>query len=210
MVIRRLALPAVIAASGLMVLGAVSAQATTAIRTDPGGALLTGTTTIRNTSSSPGVLTTNLGTVTCTTSRLLGTAFTNFSATSITGTGRVTVSQCVDTMPVVNFTSCEGHGAFPRLTATATATGGIFTIGDSVARCAISGSSNACYYTSASTTAIGNNATSSISVSNVTAVSVAATSDSLGSGICGSSNTFSVTLTHAVNQSNQTLTITTS
>lgn len=209
MFIRRLALPATIAVSGMMLLGAASAQATTAIRTDPGGALLNVATTIRNTTSSPAVYTTSSGTVTCTQSTLTGRATTNTSATSITGTGQVTTTACTDTIPVISFQSCQGYGAFPTLSATATPTGGIFRIGDAIARCAVSGSSSACYFTSAATTAVGNNAASTISVSGVNVVSVTAASDSLGA-LCGSSGTFSVTLNHGVNQANQTLTLTTS
>lgn len=109
---------------------------------------------------------------------------------------------------MLNLTSCRGHGAFPTIYATATAGGGIVTIGDSVSRCSFSGTSGACYFTSPFTTGIANNATSSIAFTNVATSHVAGTSDDLGS-ICNDNGSFSVTLTHGVNQSNQTLTITT-
>jgi hypothetical protein len=210
MMLRRFARPAVIAISGLMALGAVSAQATTAIRTDPGGALLSGTTTLKNTTSTPAVLVmTGLGTISCAQTTVVGNAKTNTSATTITGTGQGTYAQCTDTIPVINIESCRGHGTFPTIRATATATGGFITTGDAIARCAVSGSpTSACYYTAGSSTGIANNAASSITYTNVPVVTVA-TSGSLGA-LCGASGSFNVTLTHGVNQSNQTLTITTS
>jgi hypothetical protein len=210
MVIRRLALPALIAATGLMVLGAVAADATTVLRTDPGGALLSGTTTIRNTSSGTAILSTQAGVVSCAQTSIFGTATTNSSATSVSGTGQLTFSTCTDTMLAVNITSCRGHGAFPKLSATSTATGGTITIGDSLARCATS-ATNACYYTSGLSVGTAVNATSTISFSNVPVnATTASTTDAVSAANCGTSGTFSVSLTHGVNQSNQTLTITTS
>jgi hypothetical protein len=210
MLIRNFALPAVIVASGLMALGAVSAQATTAIRTDPGGALLSGTTTLKNTSSTPAILVmTGIGTVSCAQTTVVGNAKTNTSATTITGTGQGTYTSCTDTFPVIDIESCRGHGTFPSITITSTATGGLIRSGDAMSRCAVTGTSTgACYYTAATATGVANNAASTITYANVPVTSVT-TSGSLGA-LCGSTGSYSSKLTHGVNQSNQTLTITTS
>jgi hypothetical protein len=211
MFIRRLASLAAIAALGLLVLGSVSASASTALRTDPSGGRLTGSTTITNTSSGPAVLTTNLGTVTCTNTKFDADVTSNNSATSISGTlTSLTFTSCTDTIPVLTFVGCHLVGTAP-VSITANDTGGHITLTDVLVKCNIGSPTSFCYDTAATATGVFVNAASSLVYNNVGVVYPAVNPpDGLGAGICGSTASFSLSITHIVQGgTNATITVTT-
>jgi hypothetical protein len=215
MSIRKLAMLTAVAALGLLALGSSSASATTALRTDPGGALLSGSTTITNTSSGNAVLNLpGLGTVTCTNTKFDADANSNSSATTIAGTlTSLTFSTCSDTIPIITVTHCEldPDRAKPSVSISSTAIGGNVTINDAGVRCFTPTLNGFCYYTgtTASAVGIGNNAASTLTYTNVQVDRYAGATSDLGS-TCGNNGNFSVTLNHIVQGgTNATVTITT-
>lgn len=213
MSIRRLAASAAIAAISMLALGAASASATTVIRTDPGGGLLTGSTTIRNTTSNTAVLQTSLGGVTCTRTTFDADLASNSGPSSVTGTiTSLTFAGCTDHIPLITITECGLHAGSPlptiHITADAGGTGGSVQVTDPTVRCAIANSTSACYYTAATATGSANNVTSNLTFANVAVASVSPTTDALGAGLCGTNATFGVTLQHIVQGgTNATITI---
>jgi hypothetical protein len=211
MSIRRLASLVAIAAIGVLALGAASASASTALRTDPGGGLLTGSTTITNTTAAPSVLTlTGLGVVTCNQTNFDANVTSNSSAGSITGTlATLTFTTCSDTLPVITISSCTlNPGTTPVVHIFASNdTGGTTTIDDATVRCNIAGSTTSfCYYTAATALGQGNNAASTLTYGSI-GVGVVGGSGSLGAA-CGSTGTFSSTLRHIVQGgTNRTVTV---
>jgi hypothetical protein len=201
MSIRRLAALAAIAAIGVLALGAGSASATTTLRTDPGGGLLSGSLTIRNTSADPAVLATGAGTVTCNQTFFDADVNGNTGATNIGGKlTTLTFTTCTDTILAVNILDCTlATGSVPTVTITAVAGGGTVVLGDTIVRCATSTPGKACYYTAATATGNGSNAGNSIAYANV---GVTGLTTGFTDGIvpvnCGSSGTFGVTLTGIV------------
>jgi hypothetical protein len=216
MTIRRLAALTAITAIGALALGAVSASAATTLRTDPGAGLLSGSTTIRNTTSDPAVFTSGAGSMSCLQNSLDIDVSRNSSATSISGSlTSLTLASCSGQFALVPFTECSLHrvgGAIPTVTITAIAGGGTVALGDTIIRCAVN-STSACYYTWASATGTETNVTSTLSFSGVSIAPLVptGTTDSFPLSGCGSSSTFSMTLTHMVQGgTNRTITITTS
>jgi hypothetical protein len=199
----------VVAVLGLLTLGGSTASATT-LRTDPGGGLLTGSTTVTNTSSGAAVWQSNFGSITCTQSSFDATVSANSSATSIGGTlTGLTYTSCHDTVPSFTFTSCALHQpGVPTVTITGSAGGGSLAINDATIRCPVGGGF-ACYFTAASAVGTVSNAASTLSYSNVGSISVFPTSDALGGpSICSSTQTFSVTFNHLVQGgTNRTVTV---
>jgi hypothetical protein len=215
MSIRRLAALAAVAAISLLALGSASASATTALRTVPGGALLTGN-TIRNAGSGPAVLTTGAGTLTCQQTLVDVDVNTNTSATSITGKlTSVTSTSCTDTILAVNITSCRLHPpSVPTVTIVAGAGGGTVTLTDPVIRCVTTGS-GACYYTASSAVGQFSNATGTITFTNVpyAGIGVAGTSpttDAIAAANCGGNGFYSAELRHIEGSGGLTVTVTTS
>jgi hypothetical protein len=214
MSIRRFASLAAIAAVAVMAFGAASASATTTLRLDPGNTPFSGATTISNTTARPAVLTTNIGVVTCNQTFFSADVNSHSSATTITGKlTSLTFTSCTDTIAPVNITSCTLHAGSPLPTVHVLGTssaGGTVSVNGVVERCSVQASTNACYYAqngAAPGTAV--NSTSSITYTNIPAVSSAPTTDALASGLCGATATFSTTLTHIVQTStNRTVTIT--
>jgi hypothetical protein len=212
--IRKLAVNATIA--GLVALaGAVApAAATTALRTDPGGALLSGATTI--TATPGGTLlaqTAGTGTSHCTEVGFSADVRSSSSATSITGTlTALTFTSCNGFLGLTTFESCRlsPGSPLPTVHVTAGAGGGTVALADVTLKCAIMNSTSAfCYYTAS--TAAGNlaNGPSTLTYSSVALVA-AAGSDSLGAP-CGSSGSWNWTFTHIVQAgTNRTVTVTTS
>jgi predicted DNA-binding protein with PD1-like motif len=214
MSIRKFSLSATIAAIGVMALGVGSASASTALRLDPGNTVFSGATTISNTTSHPAVLTTNIGVVTCNQTFFSADVNSHSSATTITGKlTSLTFTSCTDTIAPVNYTSCRLHAgtALPTVHIVGVSTaGGTMTINGMVERCSIQGSPNGCYFgqTGAANGSVVN-VNSSITFSTVPFVSVAPTTDALHPGLCGTTATFSTTLTHIVQTStNRTVTVT--
>lgn len=214
MVARKMVLLVVLTALGSAALGAASAQAATNLRVDPsGGTLLPSTTTLRYAASDPAILTTNLGTITCTQSSFDFDVTRNSSPTSISGTlTGLTFTSCTDTWPVVTIPDCSLHPAsLPGISITATASGGTVALGDLTFRCAIQGGTSACYFTAASAVGTASNVARSLVFNNVGVVFASPTSDALGSGICGSTMSLSWQFTQLVQGgSNLPVTVTTS
>jgi hypothetical protein len=215
MSIRKLAVLAAVAAFSLLALGSTTASATTALRTDPGNLLLTGATTLKNTTSSAAVLGTQAGTVTCTRTDFDADVTSNSNAGSITGSlTQLTFTTCTDTILAVNISSCHLHrvgGAIPPVTISANGTGGNIALSDVTVRCTTS-PTQGCYYTAATANGTGVNATNIIHFPSVPVTAVGnppGTADGVSAANCGTTGTFSVTLNHIVDSTNRTVTITT-
>lgn len=217
MSIRKLTLLTAVAAVGLMGLATTSASASTALRTDPGGSLLTGSTTITNTASDTSTrVFSGLGTIHCAQTFADIDVHGRTSPTSITGTlTGLTFTSCTDTLPVIQYTSCalSPTSPFPVVHITATNDqGGTVQITDETIRCSIQGAGTSfCYYTMTSSSNIGAfvNAPSTLTFSGVVLHHVTGSGD-LGA-ICGAQGAFNTTLTHLVQGgTNRTITITTS
>jgi hypothetical protein len=212
MTIRNLAVPVVIAALGLLVLGAAVAPAAVTVRTDPGGALLTGPTTLRNTTSDAAVLTTSTGAITCTQASFDAHLTANVSS-SIIGGGltALTLTACTDTLPTVNIEECALHApTLPQVRLTSTAGGGDFTVIDPTIRCKLVAQNTACYFTLGNLSGFFNNAASSLTFTNIAVTTVTATADAVAPGLCGTGGLFSTVFTHLVDDANRTVTVTTS
>ncbi len=196
----KLATPAIVAALGLLTLGTVPSLAATTVRTDPGGALLTGPTTLRNTTSDTAVLTTSAGTLTCAQASFDADLTANVSSSIIGGSlTALTLASCTDTLPTVNIEECALHApTFPQVRLTSTAGGGDFTVIDPTIRCKLVSQNIACYYTLEPLTGF---------LSNVPSTLTFATPPSRRSRplvtrsvppMCGNGGLFNVTFTHIV------------
>jgi hypothetical protein len=196
-------------------LGAASASASTALRADLGGALLSGSTTVTNTTSDPATWTlAGTGAVTCSQTFIDANVSRSSSATSIPGTlAAFTFTSCTDTIPVITYSSCALSPVHPLPSVQISAsndTGGTLTINDLTYRCSIMGSTTSfCYFTAGAARGNGNNATSTLWFPSV-GVAVVGGSGSLGFA-CGSSATLSFFLRHIVQGgTSRTVTVTTS
>lgn len=210
MSIRRLALATVVAAIGLCTLDTAASPATTVIRTDPGGAKLTGTTTWRNTSSDLAVFTTAAGGITCNQAFFDAHVTANHSSSIIGGRlTALTFTSCTDTILAVNIEECALHAPpLPTVWITGTPGGATFKIFDPIVRCKLVSNNIACYYTLADPVGAFNNATSSLTFTNIPVTAVTPTSDAVPVGNCGSNGTFSTVFTHIVDDGNRTITVT--
>jgi hypothetical protein len=215
MSVRKLFSLGAIAAVAVMAFGAGSASASTSLRFDPGGALLSGATTIKNTTAHHATLVTNVGTVTCRETFFSADVNSNTSATTITGKlTSLTFTSCTDTIAAVNITDCTLHAGTPLPTVHIQGTssaGGTITVNGVVERCAVQASTNACYYAqSGAATGAATNSDSAIRFNNpvIPAVGVQPTTDALAPGLCGATANFSTVLTHIVqNGTNRTVAI---
>jgi hypothetical protein len=214
MSVRRLAAAAVIAVIGALVLGGGSASAATYLRTDPGDALLSGSTVLSNTTSDRAVLATSTGTFTCQGTSLAASATGNANAFgSLTATlTSLTFTSCADDGAPVNFSSCALHAgsAPPTVQLDGDFTAGTVRVSGIVERCAVQSSSSACYYTQLGTaTGTFTNATSSLTLSSIALTRATTTTDGLSASWCGEAGTLSTTVTDVVQQSTgNTLTVT--
>lgn len=210
MSISKPAVRAMIAALGLLLLGAASAPAHTVLRTDPGNAPLIGPTQIAPTVGDHFTIQTQTGVVTCVNSTFTADVNGNTGINSVTGRlTQLTAQGCTDTLPQVQIQSChlENVPALHIIANTA-ATGGTFLLTDPVLRCAANGGGVACYYTSPVAPGQFDNFASELTFQNVPANPVVPTSDGLPPGPCGDSAAWSVTFTHVVQElTNQTLTV---
>jgi hypothetical protein len=204
-----------VAVAALLTVGSAAASATTALRTDPGNLLLTGTTTIKNTTSDPVVFQTQAGGFTCTRTNFDVDVTSNSSAGSISGSlTALTFTTCTDTILAVNISACHLHrigGAIPPVSITSNGAGGNISLSDVTVRCTTS-PTQGCYYTAATENGTGVNATSSINFPGVPVIAVGnppGTTDGVSAANCGTTATVSVTLTHIVDSTNRTVTITT-
>lgn len=211
MSMRRLAPAAVAAAIVLLTLGAASSPAATTVRTDPGGSLLTGPTTLRSTSGGPAVITTSTGQITCTQASFDAHLTANVSS-SIIGGGltALTFTTCTDTVPAIAIEDCTLHApTLPQVRLTSTAGGGTFTVLDPTVRCKVAGAGTACYFTLGTMTGTLNNAASTLTFTNVPVTTVTPTADGLPVGVCGNGGFLSVQFRHIVDDANRTVTVTT-
>jgi hypothetical protein len=192
MIIRKMVLLAAMAALGLFAIGAASASASTTLLNAAGTQLASGS-TIDNGGSDPAVLTLpGLGVVTCNNTAFTATVGASGGATITGSLSSLTFTTCSDTIPVINISSCHLSGSSPSILITATGdVNGTVALTDPTVFCAVSGSTSGCYYTAA--TASGTATNSTLAYSNVAVSHTTGTGD-LGS-LCGSSATFSATLT---------------
>ena len=212
MFIRKLATLAAIAALGLLVLGAASASAHTVLRTDPGNSPLSGATQFTNTTSDHWTLSTLAGNITCSQASVTFDTTTHTGNPVINGTlTNLTFQNCTDTLIAVNIISCHLHAStIPTVSIIAIAGGAQVTFGHLILRCATN-AAQACYYTSATSVGIYNNATASLHFSNIAANAVSPTTDAVAPANCGTNGNWSVTFTHIVQSTtNRTLTVATS
>jgi hypothetical protein len=209
MPIRRSATLAAVAALSLLALGAAPAPASTSLRSDPGGGLLTGSTTITNTSSGVATLTTGSGSITCSNTSFTATATSNSSATTIGGSlNTLTFTTCTDTIPLVTFAGCHRHGATLPAVSVNGSTGTV-TLTDVIVRCSVFASNQGCYLTAATLNGTVNNALSTLTYTNVPVTGISfPTTDAVAPGACITSGNFSVTLRHIVQSgTNRTVTL---
>jgi hypothetical protein len=210
MTTRNLAAAVVAAALGVLVLGAAVAPAAVTVRTDPGGALLTGPTTLRNTTSDVAAISTPAGNLTCTQASFDAHLTANVSS-SIIGGGltALTLTACSDTLPTVNIEECALHApADVRLTSTAG--GGDFTVIDPTIRCKLVSQNVACYYTFGALRGFLGNSPSALTFTSIAVTTVTATADALSTTLCGNGGQFSVAFTHIVDNGSRTITVTSS
>lgn len=192
---------------------AASASATTTLRTDPGGALLSGSTVIVNTSSSPSTLSfPGTGTITCTQESITGDGSVDSSTGSITEQITLfTGYNCHDTIPVINITHCTLTNLPVAHYFADSPVGGFLDVDDVERRCSIAGSTTSfCYYTAASAVGTVLNATSTITFASTSVVTTSG-SGSLGAACGSGTGTYSTTLRHIVQfGTNRTITLRTS
>jgi hypothetical protein len=209
MSIRRLAPIVAVVAFGLFAAGVGTASATS-LRFDPGNvAAPASTIRITNTTSDTAVLTTGLGKIDCRDTKFTADVL-NSPATVLSGRlTQLTFTTCTDTIAPINVTSCHLHTPpIPVIQIHANVGGSAQTVIDPVVRCAIQNSTSGCYFTAATAQGVGVNANASLNFPAVSAATVAPTTDALGVGLCGLDGTFSVTLTHIVEEgSNRTVTV---
>jgi hypothetical protein len=208
MSIRRFVTLAAVAALALLALGSSSASASTQLRLDP-GSILSGATTITNTSSSPATLSTNGGEVTCQNTTFDADVASGSSATTISGQlTSLTFTTCTDQHVLLNFTSCHRHGT-PLPAISVNGSTGTVTLTDVIVRCVIQSSNQVCYYTAATATGSANNALSTLTHTNIPVTGISApTTDALPPGACGTSGNFSFQLRHIVQGgTNRTMTV---
>jgi hypothetical protein len=132
------------------------------------------------------------------------------SATSVTGQlTALTFSSCTQSFGP-NYPHCALHYptffGHPSVQITGNDTGGTVRLNDVVVRCAIAASSTACYFTMAAPTGTYTDATGALDFTNVPLTSVAATTDSSGSGCTTGTASWSFTHLHQSGTS-RTLTI---
>lgn len=212
MSIRRLAVLAALVAIGGVALAATPASAHTRLRLDPGNTAWTGATTVTNTTSTPLVWSTSIGTLTCQRTDVDIDLASHTSSTAITGSlTALTFTGCTDTIGPVNYTGCHLHQptTAPGVSITGTsAVGGTIAFSNVVVRCNIQNSTLGCYFAFATMHGTVNNTTSSISFPTLAASTVQPTTDALAAGLCGAVSTVSVTLTHLVQGgTNKTVTV---
>ncbi len=213
--VRRMAMPAAMAALGLLALGSASASATTVLRLDPGPVAFSASTVTNTTSGSATLSLGASGTIHCSSTSFAATVPTGSSATSISATlNRLTFESCTDTLAVVVIDECSlAAGTTPSVSILATSTsGGTVTVTDARVRCFITGSGGAafCEYTAATAPGTATNSPSAIAFTNVSVTHITGSSGDQGV-LCGASGTFGVTLNHIVQSgTNRTVTISTS
>jgi hypothetical protein len=209
--IRRFAVQAVVVALGLLTFGTVATPAATTVRTDPGGALLTGATTLRNTSSDLAVFATSAGSITCTQASFDAHLTANTSSSIIGGRlTAMTFTACTDSLPTVNIEDCALHTTAPQVRLTSNAGGGTFSvIDDPVVRCKVAATATACYFTFGTLTGPLVNTPSTLTFTNQSVTAVTATPDAVAPANCGNGS-FSTVFTHIVDDANRTITVTTS
>jgi hypothetical protein len=196
-----LATLAALAAVALLTVGSTAASATTTLRTDPAGTLLSGSTTFRNTSSNLAVLATQAGTITCLTTYLDANVTANTRATTISGSlTALTFTMCSDTLLAINISSCRLRaGTTPSVWITSAAGGGTVNLDSTTVRCATS-LTQGCYYNAPSANGTATNTPSAIQYFNVPVAAQlpSGLTDAAPIANCGTSGTFGVTVADIV------------
>jgi hypothetical protein len=215
---RRWGVAAVVLLLGISGVAAGSSRGI-ALRTDPGGGVLTGATTIKNTGAAPTVLAfSGVGVITCGVTQYHWHVNSNSGPVSNTGKATYgTFTSCTDTMPVITISSCT---LSPDVSAPALHIR--FSIPLSTVwrwltapfrkRCNVAGTTtNFCYYAASSNGAegVGSNSADSITYTGEFITAVGG-SGSLGA-LCGGTGSMSATLTGIVQSGTGTrVTVTTS
>jgi hypothetical protein len=211
MSIRRLAAPAIVAALGLLTFGTASSPAAnTTVRTDPSGGMLTGATTLRNTSSDLAVFATSAGSITCNQASFDARLTANTSTSIIGGQlTAMTFTACTDTLSTIDIEDCALHTTAPHVRLTSIMGGGTFSvIDDPVMRCKIAGMPTACYFTFGSLAGpLLNIPPSTLTFTNQGVTAVSTTADAVTPANCGNGS-FSTVFTHIVDDLNKTITVT--
>lgn len=187
-----------VAAVGLLSL-ASSAAASTALRTDPGGAFLPGPAiTLTNTANDLVTFSVaNIGSFNCTGASFDATVPSSISSTVLPAvlTG-FTLTTCSNLFLGFRYSGCH-------LTSSAGATlsggdtGGTLTFNDLLMRCNILGTPKGCDWTAATATGTWTNATGAIAFLGVPITHVNGGVDDMGA-LCGSTGALSWTFTHIV------------
>jgi len=207
MFIRKVALLASLAALAAVGLGASSASASVYAHggNSSGNLLATGDTLGTSTLSGNAVLTTGIGTVTCTTSAFSGTLTSANPAAALSGTlqnlsfGSPSTSACTDTIPLINVHDCAYYtDASNSASFSTNATGTVLNTTVTV-KCALSTGGNCYFRASGVPGALSYSPTSGVTTSNqlqYSSVSVTQASSPSSSFGCPSSGTFSATYTN--------------
>lgn len=214
MIIRKQTLLAGLSGLAVLVLAGTAPAATT-LRTDPGGALLSGPTTLTNTSSDPLQVTGfgGVGGFNCSQSSFDADVSRNSSATSITGTlTSLTFTSCAGGLGGTALRSCalSADDPSPIIHFDGRSNGGLVVVDDPTLQCATSSPTAFCYYT-APPAMVGMqlNAPSTLSYPSPVGFVTASGTGSLGAA-CGTGGFFTWTFTHIVQGfTSRTITITT-
>jgi hypothetical protein len=206
MFIRKLALVASLAVMAVVGMAA-AASASVYIHggQSSGNLLATGDRIGTSTLSGNAVLTTGIGTVTCTTSAFEGTLTSTNPATQLAGTlqnlsfGSPSTSNCTDTIPLINVHDCAYYTDASNPASFTTNTTGTVLNTTVTVKCALSTGGN-CYFRAngvagnlSYSPASGTTTSNSLSYSNVPVSQASTPSSSFG---CPSSGTFSATYTN--------------
>ncbi len=197
----------------LLLLGSSSSSwaATSVMRKDPGGAMLTANSTLTSTA---GVLTltTGTGAVQCDTGKVTIKVTAPDGNPSVTAhVESMTYDSCNDTVPMLDITECAAIAPLPTLTITAGAGGGTVTFNSIRLRCPVAVGGDACYYTSAPVVANLANVNSGLAFVNAGMDYAPPTGsmDAFGAD-CGLNGTMSGTASTLRTEASERLTITTS
>lgn len=198
----------------ILTAGVSPAGASTTLRTDPGGALLSGSTTVRSGAGGSFTAASQLGAGTCTEAGIDFDVQRNSSATSITGSlTSLTFTSCTGQFTGTTFASCtlSADDPFPTVHITAGVGGGTVTITDLTVRCSFMSSPSFCYFTATTVVGTFQNGPATLRSTNVAFTPTTGTTGLPFLGCGGTGTVWSWDLTDLVQSTtNRTLTVTTS
>jgi hypothetical protein len=173
--------------AGLLALGAGPADAASYVHagTATGNVLAAGT-AFQPTSGSMTFSQSSFGTISCSSTGGLTAGVSGGSSIAVT-VDSLEWPSCTDTIPSLTFTSCSGASSLPTASLTAAGgAGGTLLLSNVYLRCALSGTTRACYYHATVANGTYTNATGGVSWTGVSLAhgAPAGTTDDLGS-LCG-------------------------